>query len=79
MDEIATCIQVYLFIEEESPAFSDSEAAAVTIFFAGMLSMMQLFAQEFEQDLTEDSAASDETGDESSAYEMLEMAFATAC
>ncbi len=78
MDEFVACMQTDEFTEEDSPAFSESEAAAVTIFFAGMLSMMQAIAQAFEQGFTEDSAANDQTENEPSAYEMLEMAL-TAC
>ena len=64
--------------EEESPEFSESEIVAVSIYFAGMLSMGQFFALAFEEAFTENTAADDETEDEPSAYEMLEMGL-TAC
>ena len=64
--------------EEDTPEFSDSELVAVSIYFAGMLSIAQLFTLEFEEAFTENTAAGDETEDEPSAYEMLEMAL-TAC
>ena len=50
----------------------------MSIYFAGMLSMAQFFMLEFEEAFTENTAAGDETEDEPSAYEMLEMAL-TAC
>ena len=59
--------------EEESPEFSESETVAMSIYFAGMLSMGQFFMLQFEEALTENAAAGDETEDEPSAYEMLEM------
>ena len=40
--------------------------------------MAQFFSQAFEDAFTEDSAANDQTENEPSAYEMLEMAL-TAC
>ena len=64
--------------EEESPEFSKSEIVAVSIYFAGMLSMAQFFILEFEEAFTENAAAGDETEDEPSTYEMLEMGL-TAC
>ena len=62
--------------EEESPEFSVSEIVAVSIYFAGMLSMAQFLMLEFEEAFTENTAAGDETEDEPSTYEMLEMALA---
>ena len=64
--------------EEDPPEFSDSELVAVSIYFAGMLSIAQLFTLAFEDAFTENAATGDETEDEPSAYEMLEMAL-TAC
>ena len=53
--------------EEDIPEFSDSETVAVSIYFAGMLSMAQFFMLEFEDAFTENTAAGDETEDEPSA------------
>ena len=64
--------------EEDSPEYTDSETVAISIFYAGMLAMAGIFMQEFEQAFTEDTAAADETEDEPSAYEFLEMAL-TVC
>ena len=78
LDEFAACMQAGVNNEEESPEFSESEIVAVSIYFAGMLSMGQFFALAFEEAFTENTAADDETEDEPSAYEMLEMGL-TAC
>ncbi len=78
MDEFVACMQADVFTEEDSPEYSESEMAAVSIFFGGMLSMAQFFSQAFEDAFTEDSAANDQSENEPSAYEMLEMAL-TAC
>ena len=64
--------------EEENVDLSDSEIVAVTIYFAGMFSMAQLFASEFETAFTENSPVGDEREVESSTYELLEMAL-SAC
>ena len=50
----------------------------MSIYFAGILSMAQLFTLAFEDAFTENAATGDETEDEPSTYEMLEMAL-TAC
>ena len=50
----------------------------MSIYFAGMLSMAKFFMLAFEGAFTENTAAGDETEDEPSAYEMLEMGL-TAC
>ena len=73
LDEFAACMQADVTNEEESPEFSESEIVAMSIYFAGMLSMGQFFMLQFEEALTENAAAGDETEDEPSAYEMLEM------
>ena len=73
LDEFAACMQADVTNEEESPEFSESETVAMSIYFAGMLSMGQFFMLQFEEALTENAAAGDETEDEPSAYEMLEM------
>ncbi len=78
MDEFAACMQADAANEEEGPEFSESETVAMSIFFAGMLSMGQFFALAFEEAFTENTAAGDETEDEPSGYQMLEMAL-TAC
>ncbi len=78
LDEFAACMQADATNEEEGPKFSESEIVAMSIYFAGMLSMGQFFALAFEEAFTENTAAGDETEDEPSAYEMLEMAL-TAC
>ena len=78
LDEFAACMQADVNDEEESPEFSESEIVAMSIYFAGMLSMGQFFALAFEDAFTESAAAGDETEDEPSAYEMLEMGL-TAC
>ena len=78
LDEFAACMQADVTNEEESPEFSESETVAMSIYFAGMLSMGQFFMLQFEEALTENAAAGDETEDEPSAYEMLEMGL-TAC
>ena len=78
MDEFVACMQAGVFNEEDSPEYSDSELVAVSILFAGKLSMEQFFTLAFEEAFTENAAAGDETEDEPSAYEMLEMAL-TAC
>ena len=78
LDEFNACMQADVNNEEDIPEFSDSETVAVSIYFAGMLSMGQFFALAFEEAFTENTAAGDETEDEPSAYEMLEMAL-TAC
>ena len=78
LDEFAACMQADVTNEEESPEFSESEKVAMSIYFAGMLSMGQFFMLQFEEALTENAAAGDETEDEPSAYEMLEMGL-TAC
>ena len=78
LDEFAACMQADVTNEEESPEFSESEIVAMSIYFAGMLSMGQFFMLQFEEALTENAAAGDETEDEPSAYEMLEMGL-TAC
>ena len=73
LNEFAACRQADIISEEESPEFSESETVAMSIYFAGMLSMGQFFMLQFEEVLTENAAAGDETEDEPSAYEMLEM------
>ena len=73
LDEFAACMQADVTNEEESPEFSESEIVAMSIYFAGMLSMGLFFMLQFEEALTENAAAGDETEDEPSAYEMLEM------
>ncbi len=78
LDEFAACMQADTNNEEDSPEYTDSETVAISIFFAGMLAMAGIFMQGFEQAFTEDTAAADETEDEPSAYEMLEMAL-TVC
>lgn len=78
LDEFAACMQADAANEEEGPEFSESEIVAMSIYFAGMLSMGQFFALAFEEAFTENSAAGDETEDEPSSYEMLELAL-TAC
>ena len=78
LDEFNACMQADVNNEEDIPEFSESEIVAMSIYFAGMLSMAQLFMLEFEDAFTENAAASDETEDEPSTYEMLEMAL-TAC
>ena len=78
LDEFAACTQADTNNEEDSPEYTDSETVAISIFYAGMLAMAGIFMQEFEQAFTEDTAAADETEDEPSAYEMLEMAL-TVC
>ena len=78
LDEFAACMQADVTNEEESPEFSESEKVAMSIYFAGMLSMGLFFMLQFEEALTENAAAGDETEDEPSAYEMLEMGL-TAC
>ena len=78
LDEFAACMQADTNNEENSPEYTDSETVAISIFYAGMLAMAGIFMQEFEQAFTEDTAAVDETEDEPSAYEFLEMAL-TVC
>ena len=78
LDEFAACMQADTNNEEDSPEYTDSETVAISIFYAGMLAMAGIFMQEFEQAFTEDTAAVDETEDEPSAYEFLEMAL-TVC
>ncbi len=78
LDEFVACMQADVYNEEDSPEYSDSEIVAVSIYFAGMLSMAQFFILEFEEAFTENAAAGDETEDEPSTYEMLEMGL-TAC
>ena len=78
LDEFAACMQADVTNEEESPEFSESEKVAMSIYFAGMLSMGLFFMLQFEEAFTENAAAGDETEDEPSAYEMLEMGL-TAC
>ena len=78
LDEFAACRQADIISEEDSPEFSESEKVAVSIYFAGILSMAQLFTLAFEDAFTENAATGDETEDEPSTYEMLEMAL-TAC
>ena len=78
LDEFAACRQADIISEEDSPEYSESEKVAVSIYFAGMMSMAQFVTLAFEQDHSENTAAGDETEDEPSAYEMLEMAL-TAC
>ena len=73
LDEFAACMQADVTNEEESPEFSESEKVAMSIYFAGMLSMGLFFMLQFEEALTENATAGDETEDEPSAYEMLEM------
>ena len=73
LDEFAACMQADVTNEEESPEFSESETVAMSIYFAGMLSMGKFFMLQFEEALTENAAAGDETEYEPSAYEMLEM------
>ena len=76
--EFAVCRQADMNNEEEGPEFSETEKVAVSIYFAGILSMAQLFTLAFEDAFTENTAANDQTEDEPSTYEMLEMAL-TAC
>ena len=71
-------MQAGVYNEEDSPEYSESEIVAVSIYFAGILSMAQLFTLAFEDAFTENAAAGDETEDEPSTYEMLEMGL-TAC
>ena len=78
LDEFAACMQADVTNVEESPEFSESEKVAMSIYFAGMLSMGLFFMLQFEEAFTENAAAGDETEDEPSAYEMLEMGL-TAC
>ena len=78
LDEFAACMQAEAANEEEGLKFSESETVAMSIYFAGMFSMGQYFALAFEEAITENTDAGDETEDEPSAYEMLEMAL-TAC
>ena len=78
LDEFVACMQADMNNGEDTPEYSESEIVAVSIYFAGMLSMAQLFALAFEEAFTENTAAGDETEDEPSAYEMLGMAL-TAC
>ena len=78
LDEFAACRQADIISEEDSPEFSESEKVAVSIYFAGMMSMAQFVTLAFEDAFTENTAANDQTEDEPSTYEMLEMAL-TAC
>ena len=78
LDEFAACMQADVTNEEKSPEFSESEKVAMSIYFAGMLSMGLFFMLQFEEAFTENAAAGDETEAEPSAYEMLEMGL-TAC
>ena len=77
LDEFAACRQADIISEEDSPEYSESEKVAVSIYFAGILSMAQLFTLAFEDAFTENAATGDETEDEPSTYEMLEMALTT--
>ena len=74
LDEFAACMQADMNNGEDIPELTDSETVAVSIFFAGMLSMGQFFALAFEEAFTENTAPGDETENEPSAYGMLEMA-----
>ena len=78
LDEFAACRQTDIISEEDSPEFSESEIVAMSIYVAGMLSMAKFFMLAFEGAFTENTAAGDETEDEPSSYEMLEMGL-TAC
>ena len=78
LDEFAACRQADIISEEDSPEYSESEIVAMSIYFAGMLSMAQLFTLAFEDAFSENTAAGDETEDEPSTYEMLELGL-TAC
>ena len=78
LDEFAACRQADIISEEDSPEFSESEKVAVSIYFAGMMSMAQFVTLAFEDAFTENAATGDETEDEPSTYEMLEMGL-TAC
>ena len=48
LDEFAACRQADIISEEDSPEYSESEKVAVSIYFAGILSMAQLFTLAFE-------------------------------
>ena len=60
LDEFAACRQADIISEEDSPEYSESEKVAVSIYFAGILSMAQLFTLAFEDAFTENAATGDE-------------------
>lgn len=78
LDEFAACMNADINTEEDAPNYSDSETIAVSIFFAGMLTISGIFVQQFEQAFSENNAADDQTEHEPSFYEMLEVGL-TAC
>ena len=78
LDEIDACMQAARFEEEQNVDLSDSEIVAVTIYFAGLFSMAQLFASQFETAFPQNSPVGDDGVIDSSTYELLEMAL-SAC
>ncbi len=76
LDEFVACMQADMNANEEFPELSDTETVAVSFFFAGILSMAQVFAQQFEQALAQESSPYNETAEGPSVYDMLEMALA---
>ena len=78
LDEIDACMQAARFREEQNVDLSDSEIVAVTIYFAGLFSMAQLFASQFETAFPQNSPVGDDGVIDSSTYELLEMAL-SAC
>ncbi len=78
LDEIDACMQTARLREEQNVDLSDSEIVAVTIYFAGLFSMAQLFASQFETAFPLNSPVGDDGEIDSSTYELLEMAL-SAC
>ena len=78
LDEIDACMQAARLREEVNADLSDSEIVAVTIYFAGLFSMAQLFASQFESAFPQNSPVGDGGEIDSSTYQLLEMAL-SAC
>ena len=78
LDEIDACMQAARLREEVNADLSDSEIVAVTIYFAGLFSMAQLFASQFETAFPQNSPVGENGKIDSSTYELLEMAL-SAC
>ena len=74
LDKIDACMQAARLREEQNLDLSDSEIVAVTIYFAGLFSMAQLFASQFETAFPQNSPVGDDGEIDSSTYELLEMA-----
>lgn len=71
LDEFADCMQV-LRNEEANMDLSDSELVALTIYYAGVFSVVHLFVLE-----TENSPASNDGKTPSSIYDQLEITLST--